>query len=110
TQAIEPALSNLQAITPQQHSALRWTRHSGWTFVIQDLVVPTVANEAGRAAMAMPLAFVPMPGGCGAHCRPDGGAGTGPGPELAGDPLHRGVACRQRSDPAVSNQGPNGSG
>lgn len=54
-------MTPLQPITPQQHGAQRWKRYSRYTFAAQDAVAPIVAHEAGRAAMAMPLAFVPAP-------------------------------------------------
>lgn len=54
-------MTQLQPITPQQHGALRWKRFTAYTFAAADTVAPLVAHEAGRAAMAMPLAFVPTP-------------------------------------------------
>lgn len=63
-------MTPLQPITPQQHGALRWKRFNAYTFAAQDAVVPIVAHEAGRAAMAMPLAFVPAPAKAGEAAAP----------------------------------------
>lgn len=54
-------MPNLQPVTHTTHASKRWKRYSGYTFAAQDEVVPIVAHEVGRAAMAMPLVFVPAP-------------------------------------------------
>ena len=56
-----PAQNSLQPVTPQQHGALRWKRFAAYTFAAEDAVVPLVAHEVSRAAMALPLAFVKAP-------------------------------------------------
>jgi hypothetical protein len=56
-----PTQNSLQPITPQQHASLRWKRFAAYTFAAEDTVVPVVAHEVSRAAMALPLAFVQAP-------------------------------------------------
>lgn len=56
-------MPNIQAISREHHAGTRWQRYSGYRFAAQDAVAPLAAQEFPRAAMMLPIAFMPSEGG-----------------------------------------------
>ena len=49
-----------QAITKTDFANLRWKRYENYHFAALDAVAPLVAHELSKAALALPIAFVPQ--------------------------------------------------
>ncbi|KAB1068738.1 SapC family protein [Methylobacterium planeticum] len=51
-------MSSIQPLSRERHAGLRWRRFSGYGFTATTAVAPLAAAEVGKAALALPLAFV----------------------------------------------------
>jgi hypothetical protein len=51
-------MSRLVPVTREAHSHKRWRRNESYAFAASESVVPLVATEFSRAAVAMPIAFI----------------------------------------------------
>ncbi|MBI4206910.1 MAG: SapC family protein [Betaproteobacteria bacterium] len=47
-------------VTPSRHASRRWRRYDSYAFAADRAVVPLVAAELARAALAFPVAFIQM--------------------------------------------------
>ncbi len=46
-------------LTPARHASLRWQRYASYRFAASEALLPVVAAELPRAAVCLPVAFVP---------------------------------------------------
>ena len=51
-------MSRIQILSPARHGHLRWTRYADYAFAADRNLVGLAAGELGRAALALPLAFI----------------------------------------------------
>jgi SapC protein len=56
-------MSSIQPLSRERHAGLRWRRYSGYGFTATTAIAPLAAAEVGKAALALPLAFVEREGG-----------------------------------------------
>lgn len=54
-------MADIQPIQNERHSGRRWKRTGNFSFAAQDSSTPLMLDEVARAALAMPIAFVPDP-------------------------------------------------
>jgi hypothetical protein len=55
-------MTNFVPVNRAQHAAKAWRRPAGFAYAAAEAVVPLVGTEFGKAAMAMPIAFVAQAG------------------------------------------------
>ncbi len=53
------AKPDIQAVTHDRHGNKRWKKLDGFSFAATDALCPLVTQELGKAAMTMPIGFVP---------------------------------------------------
>lgn len=56
-------MNSIQPLSRERHADLRWRRYSSYGFAATTAVAPLAAAEVGKAALALPLAFVERDGG-----------------------------------------------
>ncbi|KAB1070024.1 SapC family protein [Methylobacterium planeticum] len=56
-------MSSIQPLSHERHASLRWRRYNGYGFTATTAIAPLAAAEVGKAALALPLAFVEREGG-----------------------------------------------
>ncbi|MFA7669955.1 MAG: SapC family protein [Burkholderiaceae bacterium] len=56
-------MTQISAVSREQHAGKRWQRPASYSFTANDAVAPLVAQELPRACMSMPVGFVQTPNG-----------------------------------------------
>ena len=56
-------MSSIRALSRDRHAGLRWRRYDAYNFAATTALAPLAAAEVGKAALALPLAFIEQEGG-----------------------------------------------